>query len=236
MSLDQKKIKELLNKEDPVILEIGAHKGVDTKRFLEEFEKISIYCFEPDPRCIKVFKNNINDKRCALIEAAVSNKDGNTILHMSSGYNPGRLSRFYNLIKTLHLENILINEEEEWDFSSSIKKSISNSKKYPWLTFNKEVIVKTIMLDTWVKENNISYIDFIWADVQGSEKDMIEGAANTLKIVKYLFTEYGEKDTYPEALSREETITQLKKYDFELVPAYSSKEKRGDLLFKNKSF
>lgn len=233
MKLDQKEIKKLLQKENPIILELGAHKGYDTKRFLNEFKDLKIYCFEPDPRCIQAFKNYINDSRCTLIEAAVTDNNGKTILNLSSGYHPGKLNRLYKVLKALGLIKYLVKGKEEWDLSSSIKTSISNSNKYPWLDFNKKVKVKIIKLDTWTEENNITSIDFIWSDIQGAEREMISGAINTLKFTKYLFTEYGETETYPEAMTRKETIELLESYSFELIPKYSSKTTVGNLLFKN---
>lgn len=232
------KIKELLKKENPIIIEIGSHKGFETIKLLNEFKDLNIYCFEPDPRCIKAFKSTIKDKRCTLIEMAVSDRNGKTILNMSGGYHPGKLSRLYLLLKTLGLINLFtpINKKEEWDFSSSIKTSISNSKKYPWLNFDKITEVNTITLDTWIKQENIEIIDLAWVDAQGAEKDIINGSINALKIIRYFFTEYGETDTYPDSLTRNETIDLLKKYNFEIISKYSSKGKRGDLLFKNKFY
>ncbi|MDD5638790.1 MAG: FkbM family methyltransferase [Candidatus Pacebacteria bacterium] len=42
-------------------------------------------------------------------------------------------------------------------------------------------IVPTITLDDWVKQNNISKIDFIKADIEGAERLMLEGAQWVLK-------------------------------------------------------
>lgn len=42
-------------------------------------------------------------------------------------------------------------------------------------------IVSTITLDDWVKQNNISKIDFIKADIEGAERLMLEGAQWVLK-------------------------------------------------------
>jgi FkbM family methyltransferase len=218
MKLNQMEIKKLLQKDNLIILEIGSHIGTDTMRFLEAFRDIKIFCFEPDPRCIIAFKNFINDERCILIEAAVSNIDGKTILNMSGGWPPGFPGK------------------GDWDASSSIKNSISHSDSHPWLTFNNKIEVITIKLDTWATENDINFIDFIWADVQGAERDLIEGAGHTLKITKYFFTEYGETSTYPEAMTREETIELLQKHGFELVPIYSDESEAGNLLFMNRMF
>jgi 2-O-methyltransferase len=208
-------IKKLLQKENPLILEIGSHVGSDTKLFLKEFRDIKMYCFEPDPRCITKFKRNIKDNRCALIEMAVSNTDGTILLHLSGGYPPETLGR------------------EEWDASSSIKKAVSHCQKHPWLTFDSSIEVKTIKLDTWIVENNINHIDFIWSDVQGAERDLIEGAANTLKITKYLYAEYGEISTYPEAMTRDETIALLKQHEFQIIPELSDTGEIGNLFFRN---
>ena len=41
--------------------------------------------------------------------------------------------------------------------------------------------LKTInILDSWVKANKINKIDFIWADVQGAERELILGGLKTL--------------------------------------------------------
>jgi len=95
--------------------------------------------------------------------------------------------------------------------------------------------VMTLKLDTWTKENSIGSIDFVWADVQGAEKELIEGAVNTLPMVNYFFTEYGEKSPYPDALTRQETIDLFNQYDFEIVRQYSDDGAIENLLLKNKN-
>jgi FkbM family methyltransferase len=145
--------KILLAKEDAVVLEIGAHYGEDTAKFLDEFKEIVIYCFEPDIRCISKFKKNIKDKRCTLIEAAVSGRDGKAVLNLSSGwpvtvpalFRRNGLSRIY-ISLVLKLRRIL---GREWDMSSSIKKSVSHPMDWPWLTYDKTIEVATIKLDTF---------------------------------------------------------------------------------------
>jgi FkbM family methyltransferase len=42
-------------------------------------------------------------------------------------------------------------------------------------------VVRITSLDKFVEENNISKIDFIKADIEGSERDMLKGAVNVLK-------------------------------------------------------
>lgn len=233
MGLEKKIIKQLLQKEDPVVLELGANCGSDTQQLLDEFRDIRIYCFEPDPRNIKRFKKYIDDNRCLLEEAAVSNRDGQSILHMSTGWPVSRYSKVFGLYKLYGLIG-----RKEWTASSSIKDSVSHSEDWPWLTFNKVATVKAIKLDTWLRDRNIGCVDFIWMDIQGAERDMIEGAVDTLKITRFLYTEYGATSSYPEAMTREETIEIMRQHNFELMPEYSSdaQVKTGDLLFRNRAF
>jgi FkbM family methyltransferase len=47
-----------------------------------------------------------------------------------------------------------------------------------------EVEVKTTTLDAWAKSENPSIIDLLWIDVQGAEKEVLEGAAELLKDVR----------------------------------------------------
>ena len=42
-------------------------------------------------------------------------------------------------------------------------------------------IVETITLDDFVKENNLERVDFIKADIEGFERNMLQGAQETLK-------------------------------------------------------
>jgi FkbM family methyltransferase len=42
-------------------------------------------------------------------------------------------------------------------------------------------MIKIVSLDTFVSKNNITKIDFIKADIEGAERDMLRGAANVLK-------------------------------------------------------
>lgn len=245
--LDKKTIRRLLAKDDPIVVEIGAHYGYDTREFLESFPGIRIYCFEPDPRNVAAFKRNINDERCVLEEAAVSSFDGEANLHMSGGRPyPGPwpvvtlvqllgLGEAYGIVSGLFRGKA---RQEDWTASSSIKRSVSHSTKYPWLTFDKAVGVKVVKLDTYVKSKGIASIDLVWVDAQGAERDVIEGATEALRMTTFLFTEYGETAPYPEAMSRRETIRVMREHGFELVPDHSSSIRKevGDLLFRNKAF
>lgn len=214
------RIKELLRKSKPVILEAGAHYGQHSVQFLNLCQDVILYAFEPDPRCIKQFRLRISDPRCFLVEAAVSCQDGEAELHLSQGCPPWD-SRALS---------------SAWDQSSSIQKTVSRSSQYPWLTFGKKVKVRTVSLDSWCSKQEVSDIDLLWIDVQGSEKKLLEGAKKTLRTTNYIYIEYGETSVYPEAMTRAQTIEMLRDFGFVLLEDYSDSSERGNLLFKNSGY
>ncbi len=236
--MDHKAIRQLLGKDNPIILEIGAHKGEDTLKFLREFPKARIYSFEPDPRCIAAFKEAVADDRCSLVEAAISDNDGKTVLHMSTGW-PVKVPKLLRVLGGKRFWTRVASAwrrwrgaEREWTGSSSIKESLSRSERWPWLMFDKTTQVRTYRLDTWTRENHVDSVDFAWVDVQGAERNVIEGASHTLRCTKYVHMEYGATSCYPDAMTREETIQLLGEHGFHVVSEYCD---RDNLLFANQA-
>lgn len=208
-------IKTLLNKENPIIFEIGANDGSDTSDFLSTFSKCTIHCFEPDKRAIVRFKNKpeLSNPRCFFNEIAIGNIDGTIDFHESSGTAGGGFSNY-----------------GDWDKSGSIKKPKNHLIQNPWCHFDNTVKINVMKLDSYVKENKIDFIDFIWADVQGAEEDLILGGLNTLnEKVKYLFTEVDFDEAYENAITLEKIQELLP--NFEVV-----KKMEYDVLLINKKF
>lgn len=206
-------IKKLLeNIKNPTILEIGANDGKDSEEFLKIFKKIKLFCFEPDPRAILLFKSRVikkYSKKVKLFEMAISNKDGYINFWMSDSDSKSPVGK-------------------DWNKSGSIKQPLYHLIYHKWCKFNKVINVKTLKLDTWVKENDIDIIDFIWADVQGAEVDLINGGIDTLNNkVRYFYTEYSNIKMYASDSSIK-AITNLLP-NFEIVKIFDN-----DILLKNK--
>jgi FkbM family methyltransferase len=175
-TLDVASVKGLLGKDDPVILEIGANCGQTTIEFIKHFPNATIHCFEPEPRAIRKFKRFINHPNVFLHEVAVGNTNGTVEFHQSSG-----------------AESI---DPEGWDHSGSIKPPKAHLEMYPWVKFENKITVPIIKLDDWAKDNDLMNIDFIWADVQGAESDLILGAKKTLRSTRFIYTEYYDNECY----------------------------------------
>lgn len=204
--MNKQDIYNLINKKNPIIFEIGCADGKDTIEFINTFDGLKIYCFEPEPKNIQLVKNNIKYNDHYLFEGVVSNIDGELLFNRSRTDNPSDLS-----------------------YSGSVKKPKEHLIEWPFIKFDEQIKVKSTTLDTFCEQNEINFIDFIWADVQGAEEDLIKGGLRTLtNKVKFLYIEYSEKEYY-EGQMNLNSIKDLLGSNWILLNDYGT-----DALFKNK--
>lgn len=210
-------VANLIGTDAQMILEIGAHHGGHTAAFLKFFPRAQIHAFEPDPRAVKVLKSNVNDPRLRIHEIAIGAQNGKAEFHISSGLPPDA---------TAQVEAIY---PQGWDQSGSLRAPKTHKQKWPWCKFKKTITVAVRSLDHWAQRCEIGEIDFIWADMQGAEGDMIAGGQATLDRTRYLYTEYSNEEIYEGEPTLETLLAMLPK--FSVVKRYPS-----DVLLKNMAF
>jgi len=213
--------KRIVGKDNPVIVEIGAHFGEDSLRFLETFPGVELHCFEPDPRCIKTFRRYVQDPRAFLYEVALSDVDGTASFYQSyQATDGGAPPEKYDWI-----DRALYNEEELSNSgSSSLKKGYHLNKE-------ETIEVSTQRFDSWLRmKGGPKEIDLAWIDVQGAEKNVLDGMGADLRRIRLVWIEYGEM-MYEGSMTREETTTYFDIKGFSPVPQLSSPGNSGDLLF-----
>ena len=91
--------------------------------------------------------------------------------------------------------------------SSSLKKGYAHILDTP-------IHVQTERFEDWYSSSNLDEIDFVWIDVQGAEKDVLDGMASAISKIKFIWVEYGEKE-YEDSMTREETIARITQNGFE---------------------
>jgi FkbM family methyltransferase len=113
--------------------------------------------------------------------------------------------------------------------SSSIRKPKLVIDSFPGMEF-KEDIAQIKTLDTHIQQQKLEGypIDFIWADIQGAEIDLIKGGVRTFRNVRYFYTEYENSESYEGQINLT-GILEMLPY-FEIVEDYN-----GDVLLKNKT-
>lgn len=196
--LDDATIVRLVGRPDPVILDVGCNDGEHTRRFLRLFPKGRVHAFEPDPRPRERFERTVRNARAKLWPLAIAAQDGEAEFHMSSGeHAPGGPTK------------------HAWDQSGSLRQPRKHRDIFPQVKFETTLRVRTMRLDTFAREQKLRRVDFLWADVQGAESDLIAGAQETLKMTRFLHTEYSNVELYAGQLGLAQLLELLP--DFEVV-------------------
>ena len=194
----------------PTMLEIGCHDGTDTVRFLQKMPGARIYCFDPELRATKRFKERLDgDARVTLYEVAIADIDGEREFYASTG-KAGRM--------------------DDWDYSGSLCKPTGHYTRSPEIGFKDSSPILCTRLDTWyAAHTNIYKIDFIWADVQGSQRLLIEGGKYALSLTDWLYIESHDPPAYAGEPTQEELIDELSDV-FQPIDFYAE-----NILFKNRN-
>ena len=176
---------------NPVIFEIGAHMGTDTKWFHENAVNPTIHCFEPDPRNADILRKSGVDKLPGVFfnEAAVGSVSGVANFHLSTGKRPDPNYTF-----------------DHTDSSSLREPTPEMMERFKWISFQQKAQVQVFTLDDYCEKNKIDSIYFIWADTQGAEVDVIKGGQKMLAKTRYLFTEYCDIPMYEGQINYEEIL------------------------------
>jgi FkbM family methyltransferase len=149
-----------------LFLELGAHDGSDTA-WMAALPQVTIHAFEPDPRNHPPPLANV-----LLSRAAVSDYNGRLPFILSrTGWG------------------------QPWTHSSSLKKPKNHLSRYP-VTFGETIEVDSVTLDDYARHHGLNTVDFIWADIQGAEGEMIRGGRDLLRRTRYLYTEYSNDELY----------------------------------------
>lgn len=205
-NLDVITIKSLIDKENPIILEIGANIGQTTFEFIKEMPTATIHCFEPEPRAIREFKKIFNHPQIHLHEIAIGSYNGFVEFHQSSG--------------------VEWTTPDGWNQSGSIKPPKTHLELYPWVKFENKITVPISRLDDWAKLHNINHVDFIWADVQGAEADLLAGGQKIFCSTRYIYTEYSNDEQYLGQINLNQIMSLLGQ--FLIIGKFT-----GDVLLEN---
>ena len=182
-----------------VFLELGAHDGSDT-RWLAELPNVTLHAFEPDPRNTQLPRDNV-----VMHRAAVGDFEGvSPFIPSDTGW--GRT----------------------WTHSSSIKRPKNHLARYP-VTFGDPITVPITTLDGFRREWGVDQVDFIWADIQGAEGEMIRGGRETLQRTRFLYTEYSNEELYENQVSLREILALLP--EFRIAEVWAD-----DVLLENRAF
>lgn len=196
------------------VLEVGANRGMHTPMLLAAFPDAEVHAFEPDPRACEHFRAAVRDRRVTLHQMALGASNGRTEFHVSSGQPPAGF--------------LPVREDyrKGWDQSGSLRKPKKHLDLFPWCKFVRTISVEVRTLDAWSRKHAPGTIDFVWADVQGAEGDLVRGGAEALPRTRFLYTEYSDDELYEGQATLRDLLELLP--GFEIVRRYDD-----DVLLRN---
>lgn len=162
------KVQHLLNlTRNPVVVELGACDGRYTQAMfmccLNGTPRI--ISFEPDPRNVVLCHKQL-PPMVEFHAAAVGNVTGKAQFHLASPQPNGEIG------------------------SSSLSEFKDLPVAFPWCQPMGTVEVPSWRLDDFCEAHGIGYVDLLFADVQGAELLVVEGAQKILRSTRYFWTEF----------------------------------------------
>lgn len=212
----KKKIfKQLLNSENPIIVDVGAHKGETAIEMKEIFPTSEIHSFEPDPETFRYLKNNTKElKNIFINNSAISNKNSNKLKFYRHEFSK------LNSFKKINVKGNVIREY----LNSHLNKKARR-------IYNRPIFVKSLKLDTYCKNNGIRNIDILKIDVQSAEKECLNGSKKILKNTNVIYTEINFHDMYETSYNFYDLESIIVPYGFNLFCLLkSNKQKKSDRL------
>ena len=195
-----KRIKGFLSKKvelnDPIIFDVGSHKGKLAKLMYDLYKNAVIYCFEPNKSMnddLKKIGNNIKVYNCALGE---KNEEKQISINKIDLTNT--LSKINENSLYLKIKNFIL----------------TKSKKD-----NVYETIQVISLENFCIEKKIKNIDFLKLDVEGYEYNVLLGAKNIIKNVKFVMLEVQKNNMY-NGYSKKNIEVFLKENNFILIKTF----------------
>lgn len=198
---------------NPIVIEAGAHCGSDTVTMSKTWPRGHIYAFEADPRIYPTLQRSVyGRKNISIYQLALGEEDGVGNFYLSRNpFEPG-LGGQSSMFKY---------NKENW--------------KWPHITIDDEPVkVPVTTIDSFMNKMNLSKVDFIWLDLQGSEFQVLKASPNALKSAKVIKTEISMKEFYQGTVLFNDLKAFLVSHGFELLHIstdHTSDQEHGDALF-----
>lgn len=205
--------KKLIQKEVPVIFDVGAARGGMTLAYRELFPEGYIYAFEPFAESFQTLTvATQGDGRIRIYNLAVSDYVGRGEFHANA--NP--------------LTNSLLDTDER-------ASALWGAPVYATRT---KVPVDVVTLDSFVGENSIAEIDILKLDVQGAELSVLRGARELLsrQAIGLIYLEILVSPAYVNQPALRDYLDLFGDYGYALFDFYEPARRRGKLLQVDATF
>ncbi|WP_018341620.1 FkbM family methyltransferase [Cytophaga aurantiaca] len=202
---DQKKI--LAGQKSVTIFDVGAHHGQTALAYTKLFDTPQIFSFEPFGESYTALTNTVKPfGNIKTFNTALSNITGEVEFHSNQ-------SSATNSILPTHKEGAAVWDVDLLDTIHKIK-------------------VPVTTVDAFIASNNISHVDVLKIDTQGTEYLVIEGALQSIKAgkIKMIYMEILTLPTYENQKKFDEILLLLRTNGFELHNIYNTSLTKNGVL------
>ena len=180
-----------------IIIDAGGHYGETTIKYKQQYSNSKIFIFEPTEFSFKKLKATFSDKSIFLVNKGLASVDGE--------------KEFF---------------KNAYDGTNSFYPRPKSGKAYyPPKGYTVETCkVPVVRLDTFARENQISHIDILKMDIQGSELDALKGAEKLLKSksIDLIYTEVFFIPHYEGAPLFDSVFQYLNSFGYTLYGVYNN--------------
>lgn len=182
-------------------VDVGAHHGETMELFSRNFKIKKIYAFEPSPVNFKKLKKKYQNKKISF-DLKIEN--------FALG-NSNKNIEFYQLNESSSSTAKKLNFESKY-LIRKLKFLNINQKNY-FQSFT----VKQIKLANYYTDKNITKVDFLKIDTEGSEFEILRGLDEKIRGVNYIFFEHHYDDMIKKDYKFSDINQLLRKSNFKLI-------------------
>jgi FkbM family methyltransferase len=195
-----------------IMIDVGSHQGEFISRFLQNKKIKKLFCFEPNLKLYrKLMDTYKHNKRVLLYDCALGEKNSRKRLFISNLTYNSTMSSFNKKSNYLKFKNLVLKDKNQ-------KSTIINQKSF----------------DKMFKKTNIKK-SFLKIDVEGYELNVLNGAKNKIKEVKYILIEHQFSNQYINNFNKIKKF--LIKNNFLVIKSfYFPTFHYRDILFLNKKY
>jgi len=157
---------------DPVIVEAGAHVGLDTVEMARLWSRGQIHAFEPIPHIYQQLEaQTAKLPNVRTYQTALGAETATADMWLSSGGTA----------------------------SSSLLDPKTHLEAFPAIEFRHKIKVDVTTLDDWSQSAHVARVDFLWLDMQGCELAALQHAKRILPSVSAIALEVFLEELYADA-------------------------------------
>lgn len=187
-------IDHFLNGKKGIFIDVGANIGAITIPLARKHPDIKFVCFEPNPEVHERLNKNIRLNKLENV----------TTVPLLCSSESDKAFHFYSQIYSEKNNNM----------------GLSSVNQKDSLKDHKEIQVKSISLDQFIKSFSKDVVLGLKIDVEGHEMEVLKGSANILKTFKpFLLCEFEDHHHANAELARKELLSFYKELNYEIYAA-----------------